>query len=65
MKKIFLVEVEEVDYDQYDSCVVVADNAEQAIEIGKDLFEEDQGEITAKEIDLTTEGVVLTSFNAG
>ena len=65
MKKLFLVEAEWCGYDRYDSVAVVAENEEQAIALCKDMFEEDQGEITAKEIDLITEGIVLASFNAG
>ena len=78
MKKIYLVEVEECDYDQYDSMVVIADNEQEAIEmckardyesdfLGCDGFVKEQGKITAKEIDLNTNNsqIILTSFNAG
>ncbi len=78
MKKIYLVEVEEWDYDQYDSMVVIADNEQEAIEMCKSKdyesdfltgvgFVKEQGKITAKEIDLNTNNsqIILTSFNAG
>lgn len=78
MKKIYLVEVEECDYDQYDSMVVIADNEQEAIEMCKARdyesdfltsvgFVKEQGKITAKEIDLNTNNsqIILTSFNAG
>ena len=79
MKKIYLVEVEECSYDQYDSMVVIANNEQEAIEMckaedyesdvswGCDGFVKEQGKITAKEIDLNTNNsqIILTSFNAG
>ena len=77
MKKIYLVTVEEYDYDEYDSMVVIANNEQEAIEMckaedynstwGCDGFVKKQGKITAKEIDLNTNNsqIILTSFNAG
>lgn len=79
MKKIYLVEVEECGYDQYDSMVVIADNEQEAIEMCKARdyesdtswgcggFIKEQGKITAKEIDLNANNsqIILTSFNAG
>lgn len=65
MLKVYLVESEDWDYNNYDSFVVVAENEEKAIELVKDDFKEDQGTLTAKEISLQEESVVLGSFNAG
>ena len=67
MKKIFLVESEDWDYDQYDSGVVIANDMEEALKIGKTLFEANQGDVTATEINLNTEEsrLLLSSFNAG
>lgn len=65
MKKLFSVYSEECDYDQYDEVIVIADDENKALEIGKDFFEDDQGEIKTKEIELNESGVVSTSYNAG
>ena len=65
MLKVYLVESEDWDYNNYDSFVVVAENEEKAIELVKDSFKEDQGALTAKEVGLQEESVVLGSFNAG
>ena len=65
MKKLFSVYSEECDYDQYDEVIVIADNENEALEIGKDFFEDDQGEIKTKEIELNESGVVSTSYKAG
>lgn len=70
MLKLYKVEAEEWNWDQYDSIVVLAENEEDAIEIGKGWFDgEDalnpQGEITAELVDMTKRGVILSSYNAG
>lgn len=67
MKKLFLVEAENWDYDEYDSIIVIANSEQEAIEICDGYFLETQGEITAKEINLNTDEskVILASFNAG
>ena len=65
MKKVYLVKVEDYSWDEYDSIVVVASTEEEAITMGQGFFEEEQGQITATEVDLTKSGVILTSFNAG
>ena len=78
MKKIYLVTVEEYDYDEYDGMVVIANNEQEAIEmckaenyesdiaLGCEGFVKEQGKITAKEINLNTNNsqIILTSFNA-
>lgn len=74
--KVYKLWVDEIDYDEYDSVVVVAENENEAIEIvqnatgnlcwrEKGYFYESQGEIHIEEIDLTKKGVVLASYNAG
>ena len=65
MKKVYLVNVEKYDWDEYDSIVVVASTKEEAISIGQGFFNESQGQITATEVDLTESGTILASFNAG
>ena len=70
--KVYLVYADEYDYDDYDAIVVVAENEENALEMAKSgcwdggsYFKKHQGEIHVKEVDLTTEHIVLESFNAG
>lgn len=65
MLKVYLIESENWDYDDYDSFIVIAENEQKAIELVKDSFKADQGTLTAKEISLQEECVVLGSFNAG
>ena len=65
MKKVFVVEPEDYDYDEYDGIAVVADSSQEAIEIAEKFFSDDQGKLTAKEIDMTESGMILSSFNAG
>lgn len=75
MKKVFLIErTDGVDYDEYDSCVIIADSLEEVEEIlstrelpsGKRLDYWDNGLRTVKEIDLSKcESMeLLASFNA-
>lgn len=69
--KVYYVDVNDWDYDDYDAIVVVAENEDRAFEIAKNnyfghcYFKEHQGEIHVEEVDLTKEHVVLESFNAG
>lgn len=63
--KVYNVWADYYDYDDYDSFVVVAENEDRALEMVKDKFEKHQGEIHVEEEDLTTEHIVLGSFNAG
>lgn len=65
MFKVYLVESKEWNYDEYDSVVVIASNENEAIELSKDYFKEDQGELSAKEIKLDKSQVILASYNAG
>jgi DNA-dependent RNA polymerase auxiliary subunit epsilon len=76
--KCFLVYVDNYDYDEYDSCVILADSEEEVrsmfkrerlfneyiTTIGEDFyFYDHQGEIHIKEV--TEKGLVIASFNAG
>jgi hypothetical protein len=69
--KVYLVYADDWDYDDYDSIVVVAENEDNALAMANSgyfndsFFKKHQGEIHVKEVDLTTEHIVLTSFNAG
>lgn len=63
--KVYYVYVDDWDYDEYDSCVVVAENEDNALAMVKDVFHKHQGEIHVREEDLTDEHVLLMSFNAG
>ena len=72
IKKIFIVAPEKVDWDQYDCVVVLAESEEEAIALGQEYFYtdgdgyNDQGKLSAKEIDLNgSSEVIFTSFNAG
>ena len=63
--KVYHVWVDKCGYDEYDACVVVAQNEDNARAMARDNFYEWQGEICVEEVDLTDEYVVLWSFNAG
>lgn len=71
--KLFRVDIEGIDYDQYDGFAVVAETAERAIELAKEYLldsqlraiEEGDQKITAEEVDINKEDVILTSFMAG
>jgi hypothetical protein len=78
MKKVFLItRTDNVDYDEYDSCVIVADNKEEVAHIidtgelnsNKDEYLDywDNGKRIIKEIDLNTIGskIICSSYNAG
>ena len=63
MKKVFIVKAEHCDYDQYYRIAVVADSSKEALEIvkKKEYFSDNQGEVTAEEIDMAKSGVILSS----
>ena len=55
-----------------DGLVIVAENEDRALAMvnnggwsGDGYFRKNQGEVHIKEVDLTTEHIVLESFNAG
>ena len=71
---IYKVEASDFWYDDYDSIVVVAESEEHAIEIASNeenlpgynaYFRKGQYPLSAERIDLTEEGIVHASFNAG
>jgi len=67
MLKFYFVErTDHLDYDEYDSCVVVAENEDEAFKIAEEnyyRFSRDYVEIT--EILLDKAKPVLGSYNAG
>ena len=64
--KVYNVWTNKWDYDDYDAFVVVAENEDKALELVKNEFDEYQlPYINVDEVDLTTEQVVLGSYNAG
>ena len=69
--KAYYVYVNKYGYDDFDAIVLVAKNEDRALEMintgyyGGCYFKERQGEIHIKELDLTTEHIVIESFNAG
>lgn len=77
-KKIFLVKrTTPVDYDEYDSCVILADNIEEAHDIIENnarcvktnFYYSDYGKhdrkITEIDLDTTNSNILCSSFNAG
>ena len=69
--KIYHVYVHKYGYDEFDGLIVVAENKDRALEMvkvgyyGECYFKERQGKIHIEEVDLTTEHIVLESYNAG
>ena len=69
--KVYIVRADTCDYDMFDSVVIVAENEERALEIVKSgylggcYFNVSQGEMHVEEVDLSTECVILASFNTG
>lgn len=67
--KVFLVEANDFDYDEFDSCVVVAESEEDALKVveedGYVYFSEYQRPLRATEVSLKKRKVVDYSFNAG
>lgn len=67
--KLYLVSVDEIDYDMYDEAVVCALDEEGALKLAKELFHSSQGEITVKCIGYsegrTEPEIILSSYIAG
>ena len=79
--KVYKISVEKVGWDEFDSCIIVAENEEEVYTMlehcenytkvvinGKDtniFFSDSQGKITIEEVDLTQSAIICTSFNAG
>ena len=66
---LYLLSVDEFDYDMYDSAVVCALDEDGALKLAKELFHSSQGEITVKCIGYaegrTEPEIIISSFNAG
>lgn len=66
---LYLLSVDEFDYDMYDSAVVCALAKEGALKLAKELFHSSQGEITVKCIGYaegrTEPEIIISSFIAG
>lgn len=71
---VYLVIPDDYGYDEYDSCTVVAKDREEAIKMANEdcrpagfepRFKSHQYPLTAIEIDLSTKGIISSSFNAG
>lgn len=64
--KVYSIIADKWDYDMYDEFVVVAKNENSALEMVVEAFNEWQRDsLRVEEVDLTTEHMVLGSFNAG
>ena len=64
--KVYRVWTDKWDYDEYDEFIVVAKDEDSAFTMVIGSFEKHQRHyIHIEEVDLTTEHVVLGSFNAG
>lgn len=64
--KVYSVWTDKWDYDEYDEFVVVAKDEESALAMVIGSFHEWQrSSIHVEEVDLTTEHMVLGSYNAG
>ena len=67
--KLYLVSVDEFDYDTFDSAVVCAIDEGQALRLSKELFHPCQGDITIKCIGYadgrTEPEIILSPFIAG
>ena len=67
-RNIYLVDIGDFDYDEYDSFVIVADSQQDAIQIAIAKGGGKFRAATIRPIGTTTtepEGVILGSFNAG
>lgn len=67
---VYIIEANDCDYDEFDSCVVVAESKEKALKIavkGEEgfYFVETQYPLTAEKIDLNEKAIVHASFKAG
>ena len=68
--KVYYVYPDRCDYDQFDGLVIVAENEERVLVMVENgyyygYFNKNQGKIHIEEVDLTSEHIVLESFNAG
>jgi len=75
MKLFLIYRNGNVDYDEYDSAIVIADSQEAVIEMLKTSLEEKYGEgqeemwgnfdVTVKEVDLNEQKIILQMLCAG
>lgn len=63
--KSYLITTNYWDYDLYDSCVVVAETKERALEIAREKLFKEYQELEIEVMDLKNEGIIISSFNAG
>lgn len=71
--KIFVVEIDNITFDEFDEFAVVAENAEQAKKEAFEMLDDDQLEriengietVKINEVDLTIKGVICSGFCAG
>lgn len=63
--KSYLITANNWDYDEYTSCVIVAETEERALEMARDKFFIDTQKLKAEVVSLDSEKVIITSFNAG
>lgn len=69
MKIYLVITKDEIDYDQYDSVVVIADSTEDAIIVARESCYNFKDNLSVSDIGIAHDdqerGAVLSSFNAG
>lgn len=63
--KPYLITADDWGYDEYNSCLIVAETEERALEIARDKFFIDTQKLKAEVVNLDSEKVIISSFNAG
>lgn len=63
--KAYLITADECDYDEYDSCVIVAETPKRALEIAEEQIFKAYQNLEIEELDLSEEKIIIDSFNAG
>lgn len=59
--KLYKIEPEDFDYDEYIEVAVIAESKERALEM-TDCFKEHQHPLTVTEVDMATEQTVIASY---
>ena len=70
---IYKIIASECDWDEFDSCIVLAENEQEALDIADKAtynehecyFSQGQYPLKVEKIDLTEKGIIHSSFNAG
>ena len=62
--KVYEVFPDCADYDDCDTLIVIAENANRAFEIAKKYFGSWQGDIHINEVDMTIEQVLLARYRS-